>query len=411
MVTQQVFLHIGLHKTGTTYLQEVLRTNRDALADQGVYVPGGKGQPNRTFAVYDLFGRRPRGTGDERVPGQWEAMTRALLQTESRAAVLSEEALSLATVAQARKAVRSFPDRDVRVIVTARDLARVALSAWQEDVKTDETWTWRQYADALADPGARAKAPARGFWLRQDLPTVLDVWAQVLPRDQICVVTVPPPGVPAGELLQRFARVVGFNPGPLDTAVSWDNTSMGAAGTEVLRRANQQLHRRLNQRQYHDVVETTLAPLLADAVATTRLRLPDRDAVWIHREATRIITAVRHGAYPVIGDLEELLPQPQPDGREPGDVSESELLDVAVSALAGLTERFAVAKWNRRPADAGVDATPAVRARSTLRSVTFRAKRAGLRLADSSPVAERALGALLRGRQAWLARRRSIARR
>jgi hypothetical protein len=28
---QKVFLHIGLHKTGTTYLQQVLRSNRDVL--------------------------------------------------------------------------------------------------------------------------------------------------------------------------------------------------------------------------------------------------------------------------------------------------------------------------------------------------------------------------------------------
>ena len=61
--SRRVFLHIGLHKTGTTYLQGVLRANRRRLAELGVFYPGGKGQPTHTFAVYDLFGRRPRGTG------------------------------------------------------------------------------------------------------------------------------------------------------------------------------------------------------------------------------------------------------------------------------------------------------------------------------------------------------------
>ena len=410
MATQQVFLHIGLHKSGTTYLQQLMRMNRTALAAQGLHVPGGRGEPNRTFAVYDLFGRRPRGSGDDRITGQWDAMTRALMDTEVPRALLSEEALSLASVAQARKAVRSFPDCDVRVVVTVRDLARVALSAWQEDVKTDETWTWRTYADALADPGARATSPARGFWLRQDVPAVLDVWAAVLPADRIHVVTVPPPGAEAAELTRRFSRVVGFDAAGLDTEVDWGNTSMGAAGTEVLRRANEHLHRRLNQRQYHDVVETTLAPLLAEAAGSERLRLPEVDAGWVSREADRMVASVREAAYPVVGDLGDLVPRPDSGGREPGKATEPELLEVAVLALAGLTERFALAKWQRR-LDAGVGTALGTRAASSARSLAFRAKRVGINAADSNPVAERGLGVFLRTRAAWRARRRAKTRR
>jgi len=411
MATQQVFLHIGLHKSGTTYLQQLMRMNRSALAAQGLHVPGGRGEPNRTFAVYDLFGRRPRGSGDDRITGQWDAMTRALMDTEAPRALLSEEALSLASVAQARKAVRSFPDCDVRVVVTVRDLARVALSAWQEDVKTDETWTWRTYADALADPGARATSPARGFWLRQDVPAVLDVWAAVLPADRIHVVTVPPPGAEAAELTRRFSRVVEFDAAGLDTEVDWGNTSMGAAGTEVLRRANEHLHRRLNQRQYHDVVETTLAPLLAEAAGSERLRLPEVDAGWVSREADRMVASVREAAYPVVGDLGDLVPRPDSGGREPGKATEPELLEVAVLALAGLTERFALAKWQRRRPDAGAEAALGTRAASSARSLAFRAKRVGINAADSNPVAERGLGVFLRTRAAWRARRRAKTRR
>jgi len=35
-----VYLHIGLHKTGTTFLQNVLRANTEALAEQGIIYPG-----------------------------------------------------------------------------------------------------------------------------------------------------------------------------------------------------------------------------------------------------------------------------------------------------------------------------------------------------------------------------------
>jgi hypothetical protein len=415
--SKRVVLHIGLHKTGTTYVQSVLRANRDRLAASGVLFPGGKGQPSHTFAVYDLFGRRPRGTGDDRITGQWEAMTRVVTESDLPVAVLSEEATSLASPAQARRAVRSFGDAEVHVLVTVRDLGRVALSAWQEDVKTDELWTWREYAAALADPNARAKAPARGFWLRQDAPAILDVWTRVVPAERVHVVTVPPAGSAPGELLRRVGSVIGFDADALAEPEAWDNVSVGPVGTELLRRMNTQLHRRLNQRQYHDVVETDLAPILADAGAADAgpggtgagaaggagaLRLPEADREWVEREAERLIEGIRACGVPVVGDLADLRPRFDGPGRVPGEVTDDELLEVAVTALAGLTERFARAKWRRRGRDAaalGDDAPLTARVGSATRSAWFRGKRAAVNLADRNPVAERALGAYLRGRR------------
>ena len=37
----RVYLHVGLPKTATTYLQTILWANRDALEQQGVRLPGG----------------------------------------------------------------------------------------------------------------------------------------------------------------------------------------------------------------------------------------------------------------------------------------------------------------------------------------------------------------------------------
>ena len=39
-MAQRVFFHIGLPKTGTTYLQTLMWNNRDELRRQGVLVPG-----------------------------------------------------------------------------------------------------------------------------------------------------------------------------------------------------------------------------------------------------------------------------------------------------------------------------------------------------------------------------------
>ena len=39
-MAERVYLHVGLPKTATTYLQTILWANRDALEEQGVRLPG-----------------------------------------------------------------------------------------------------------------------------------------------------------------------------------------------------------------------------------------------------------------------------------------------------------------------------------------------------------------------------------
>jgi len=135
-----VYLHIGLHKTGTTFLQNVLRANSAALVEQGIIYPG-RNIESQKLAVWDLFGRRPKGAPDGRINGQWNVLVDEINSSELPVGLISEEYLSLATARQAGRAVASFPDAEVHVVVTARDLGRVLLSAWQEEVKNDATWT------------------------------------------------------------------------------------------------------------------------------------------------------------------------------------------------------------------------------------------------------------------------------
>src|SRR4051812_12712978 len=169
-----VYLHIGLHKTGTTYLQNLMRANAETMAEQNVEFPVNTGEPFQVFAVWDLQGRRPRGAGDRRIGGSWPALVEAINTSGHSTALISEERLSMSSPKQIRRAVRAFPESEVRVIVTVRDLARVLVSAWQEDVKNDKTWTWREYADAAADPARVNRSPARAFWVRQDVVKICE---------------------------------------------------------------------------------------------------------------------------------------------------------------------------------------------------------------------------------------------
>ena len=60
--------------------------------------------------------------------------------------------------------------------------------------------------------------------------------------------------------------------------------------------------------------------------------------------------ALRRAGYDVVGSLEDLVPRAPASGPRPDDVSESELLDVSIEALAVMVEKYSTSWWQRRQA-------------------------------------------------------------
>jgi hypothetical protein len=402
-----VYLHIGLHKTGTTYLQNLLRANREGLRSQGVDFPGAPGEPVQAFAVWDLQGRRPRGVADKRIGGSWDALVHAVNTSGLPNALISEERLSLAGLKQARKAVTAFPDSEVHVVVTVRDLGRVVVSAWQEEIKNDQTWTWQEFVDAVKDPARVATSPARGFWLRQDVTKICETWEASVPAERLHVVTVPQSGASPEVLLERFASVIGFDASRLTEEPTWNNETVGVAATEVIRRLNERFGGRLNQRAYDRVIKFTVVQMLAKRTETVRFSLPEEELVWVRERAESAIAALQERGYPVTGDLDELRPRLRPGSRRPDDATETELLETSLDALALLAEKYATTWWARRSATLDAPHARTGDVASRARGVVFRAQRSAATLADRSPAAARALRLVLTARDRARARARS----
>ncbi len=390
---EKIFLHIGLHKSGTTYLQNLMRANRGSLAAQDIEYPGIPHGPQQGLAVWDLQGGRPGDADDKRVAGSWPALVEEISTSGRSKALVSVEWLSLSSGKQVRRLARSFPDSYVLVMVTVRDLGRVAVSAWQEEIKNDQTWTWEEFVSGIKDPDRLATNPARGFWHRQDVVRVCERWEAVVPVSRIHVVTVPHPPTPSTELLSRFASVVGFDPGLFTEQPAWANETVGVAATEVIRRLNERLAGRLNRRQHAMLVKGTLAPMLAQRTDPIRFTLPASEQDWVDRRAGEMIAALAARGYPVAGDLEDLRPQAQ-EGRRPDEASDEELLEAGLDALALLSQRFATAWWQRRRADEPIDESLTTKARGAV----FQSRRRVAELAVKSPAVVKAMNAVAKAR-------------
>lgn len=394
-----VYLHIGTFKTGTTFLQQVMRANRSRLAADGVLTPGEAGHHQQVFAARDLLGKFSPGESD--VSGAWNDLAREISEWNGHSALVSAELLSMAGVRHARKAVRSLQPAEVHVVLTARDLARVVPAMWQETLKAGNTWTWEHYISALRDSEAASRPPALGFWICQDLPALLDIWDSAVGRERIHVVTVPPPGSSVTLLLERFCTAIGIEPGGLAVETPWVNHSVGPAGAEALRRLNVSLDGRLNRRQYVRVCKKVIARTLAETTASTRMVLPPEHHAWAVERGRNMVDKLRERDYLVVGDLEDLVPLTtagKVDGRSPDETNDAEVLDATMRALTEVTEQFA-----RRPPARHIDRPPrrnsSRRARigTAFRGAEYKTKRAAADLAGRSRLAGRVANLMHRG--------------
>ncbi len=329
-------LHIGFQKTGTTYLQTVFWQSTEALRDQGLEMltDSFRDSSHLMFAVRGLLSE------DLHPPRAFTVMDRlaeqAAASTADRA-LLSQETLAPATAEQVRDLLDLLPEHEIHVVVTVRDIARQLPSVWQERVKSRITDPYDVFLDDVVRRG-----PAAGqFWKVHDLPDVLGRWGDVVSPERVHVVTVPQPGSPGGLLLQRFCEVLDVDPERLDRDTGRSNTSIGMVQAELMRRVNVALGERLpiDRPGYGVVGKRLLGEDVLAAQDGVPPRLPRRMEAWCRETSEHWRSTIVERGYHVVGDLDDLLPDPSRYAEDLPEVTDGELLGAATEAIATLLDR------------------------------------------------------------------------
>lgn len=340
----RVVLHVGLPKTGTTFLQAVLARHRDALREAGVLYPFVRAGAMFHGAVEVRGSHDKFGLTAEDVAGTWAALCERATAYDG-VSVISHEVIGGAEPDEIRAALAPLAGAEVDVVVTARDLGRQATAHWQEEVKLGDTLS---FADLERDQ-LRADAPgATGeerphFWHAQDYAAALRRWSTAVPVERVHLVVCPAPGAPSSVLWERFAdacAIEGPARGVVDpSALPAANASLGTTQVALLRRLNADLAGRLDPVEHLRLVKRGLAErVLAAPTAAApfvALRTPASLYDVLGPAAQAWGAEIAASAHPVHGDLGELTPVlARPGDPHPDDVPDAAIADLAARALA-----------------------------------------------------------------------------
>ena len=326
-MVDRVFVHIGLPKTATSYLQTIVWSNRDRLRAQGVIVPGSE-RRDHLWASRTVRELRTLDRGPDRHRTAW-ARIRGELATAEGTGLISHEFFAAASAAQARAMVDALGPAEVHLVVTAREPLGLFTASWQENLKNGSTTPMPEYARRVS------KRPADIWnWRTLDLRLVLERWTQAVPPERVHVVVLDP-GAPREDVWLRFAGIVGFTTEGIDLSGSFPNTSMGVAEAETLRRINGRLDGFANAFDKGVFIRTFLADERLVPRGGARFWPEEDQVAECRRRGEEAVDYLRSTPVKVVGDLEHLrVPEVLEPRRSTRSVTDEEVSDVAVDLVA-----------------------------------------------------------------------------
>lgn len=330
-MTQRVYLHVGAPKSGTTYLQGVLDTNRRRLGEAGVLVVG-ETHLERIHAGLVVRDDPRLADLPPRARESWSRLVEQIRQWDGDSAVLSYELLAGASVKQVRRAFADLDGLEVHVIITARDLGAAVPSAWQERLKFALTTPLEHWVPRPESAGPRAE----WGWRTLDPAGVAKRWGADLPAERVHVVTVPRSSADPEELWRRFSEAAGIAVAGLDLHPERRNESLGVVQAELLRRVNARLGPVVRgSREQALWIRDTLAHGVLAVQPGERMGLTEEQHAEAAERGAAAIRRISRAGYAVHGDLDDVSAT-RPDARTPGEVHDAELVEAAVAAIGDL---------------------------------------------------------------------------
>lgn len=341
-MASRVFLHVGTPKSGTTFLQSVWWANKDALAAQGLLLPG-KGVNTHYWASCVVRGGAQLEHLPPAGPGAWRRMLARVGEWEGDA-LISHELFSAADPAASAQALRDLEGvaQEVHVLLTARDLVRQVPAEWQQRTKHGRSQTLDEFIEKIRTD------PSMNFWRVQDVAGVLDRWTQGIPADRVHLIVLPPPGGPSSFLWDEVCRLTGIDGTGMSERADRRNESLGLAEAETMRRLSGLLNEDGLSKSTERMLKSWFAEKILRASDPEKIALPATAYPWIRERSEQLVAELSERGYDVVGDLAHLIPEAPPASRGFEELGEDEVAAVAIRALARFVEHEEAARERER---------------------------------------------------------------
>jgi hypothetical protein len=359
----KIILHIGVQKSGTTFLQHVLQANAEALAGAGVRYPvspdwarGRRTVANHEWASYGLLGTEfpwvSRDRAFEEAPS-WQALLDDVQATPGTV-LLSAEALSVIRTPAIHRLLDALAVPDVEVVVTARGLGRSLPSLWQQHIRNGRTMSFETYLARLAAQRENGRDhietdPSAHLWRALDLAGLIRRWSDA-GAARVGIVTTP--GTPPLLLWRRFAEAIGL-PAFAESAVlpvERAHTGLTAPETQVLSSLNAAIRQTAWSGQNADWVrKIIIGRFQARAERGGKVVTPPEWRIRIAQWSEEDLAALRDSPAHIVGDLDELRYDPSSETTRPPTPEETaEAGAEAAIALAEAALRETLVQRNIR---------------------------------------------------------------
>lgn len=336
----EYYLHVGPPKTGTTFLQSMLDTHRDALRSDGILYPRFQGN-GRFMAALDARDQHThRGTTHD-AGGSWQRFVDRTRDFNGKVA-FSHELLSAPRDGKPPTALRALEAYETHLVLTARDPGRQLPSCWQQGLRHATTTTFRDYLASIRPDGT--STVGRRFE-GQQLDRLLDVWGAHLPADHIHIVVVPPRGSDPSAFWSRFCALLDVDADhyPVPDSVR-PNPSLSVAQIEQLRRVSVVAQQRLSRSESRRLIrQVYVRQILPYTSAGQKPMLPRYAAETAHGIAETWIRAINKHGVDVVGNVEDLRPTHFCDD-DPDAWNPNEVIDIGAEAIVDLLVRTDKAK-------------------------------------------------------------------
>lgn len=347
-MADRVILHIGLQKSGTTYVQKVLQECGDAVASAGITYPlpsprrRRRDVENHEWPTYGLLGNEFPWVSRRRAESEREHWVRLLRQVRrsSRPVLLSAEALSVIRTPAIRRLLDALDASHVDVVITARSLGRTLPSLWQQHIRNGRRTDFEGYLAGLAEQRERPADEIENQlkldrWRAFAVGGLVRRWAKEVGLDQVRLVTAG--GGPPRTLWSRFVTAIGVP--ALEDVPPWPvldlRTHSGLTAPET------QLMMSLNEALVDAEWNGHDAGALRERIVTrgfqarphrgARIMIPmewrDRVARWSEED----LADLEATGVTVIGDLADLAYRPEPEPVRP--VAPEEIAQAGAAAI------------------------------------------------------------------------------